>query len=196
MVLKGYPNVHFIAPQERKNLLSACRRGDRRGQELLYRKSFPFLLPIVQRYIRDRQEAVGVLNQAMFRVFQSLPDYQEQERFEGWMATIVRRTALNFIRDEGRARRRFQPEDYSLPGSVANAGLENLAAEDIMKLLETLPDYLRVVFSLYVFDDYTHPEIARELDITAVASRWRLAKARELLRDAYLSTHEINKQRS
>lgn len=188
--------MQFITPRERNTLLAACRRGDRRGQEMLYRKSFPFLLPLVQRYLRDRAEAVSVLNQAMLKIFQSLPDYREQERLEGWMATIVRRTVLNFIRDEGRARRRFHPEAYPAPASVANTGLENLAAEDILKLLETLPDYLRVVFSLYVFDDYSHPEIARELDITAVASRWRLAKARELLRDAYLSTHEINQQRS
>jgi RNA polymerase sigma factor (sigma-70 family) len=188
--------MQFISPQERKTLLAACRRGDRRGQETLYRKSFPYLLPIVQRYLRDQAEAVSVLNQAMLRIFQSLPDYREQEQFEGWLATIVRRAALNFIRDEGRARRRFHPEEYPAPVSVGNTGLANLAAEDIMKLLETLPDYLRIVFSLYVFDDYSHPEIARELEITAVASRWRLSKARELLRDAYLSTHEINKQRS
>jgi RNA polymerase sigma-70 factor (ECF subfamily) len=150
------------------------------------------LLPITLRYLRNREEAVAVLNQGMMRVFQSLEQYREEDKLEAWMATIIRRTTLNFIRDEGRARRRFQPETYDPPVSVANTALGQLNAEDILKLLQALPDYLRVVFSLVVFDGYSHAEVAAELEITVAASRWRLAKARELLRDRYQSVNRIN----
>lgn len=128
----------------------------------------------------------------MLRIFQSLPDYREEEKLGGWLATIVRRTALNVIRDEGRAQRRFQPKEYDPPTSVANAALDQLNAEDILKLLHALPDYLRIVFSLAVFDGLPHAAIAAELDITVAASRWRLARARELLRDRYQSVNRIN----
>lgn len=180
-------------PDKSDPLLTACRRGDRRAQEAFYRQHFPRLLPICQRYLRNREEAVGVLNHAMLRIFQSLEnDYQEVQKLEAWLATIVRRTALNFIRDEGRARRRFQPEHYDPPASVANAALGQLNASDILKLLHALPDHLRVVFSLSVLDGLAHDEIATELEITVAASRWRLAKARELLRGHYQSFNHIN----
>ncbi len=178
------------------NLLTACRAGERRAQEAFYRRFFPQLLPITLRYLRNRPEAVSVLNQAMLRIFQSLADYREEDKLEAWLATIVRRTTLNFIRDEGRARRRFQPEAYDPPVSVANGALGQLQAEDILKLLHALPDYLRIVFSLAVFDGLRHAEIAAELDITVAASRWRLAKARELLQDRYQSVNRINESLS
>lgn len=183
----------YPADKSANHLLPACRRGDRRAQESFYRHYFPRLLPICMRYLRNREEAVGVLNQAMLRIFQSLGDYREEQKLEGWLATIVQRTTLNFIRDEGRARRRFQPENYDPPASVANAAPGQLNAEDILKLLQALPDYLRVVFSLSVIDGLPHDEIAAELEITVAASRWRLAKARKLLRGHYQSVNRINK---
>jgi RNA polymerase sigma factor (sigma-70 family) len=173
-------------------LLAACKAGDRRAQETFYRSYFPKLLPIPLRYLRNREEAVAVLNQGMLKIFQALTDYQEEDKLEAWLATIVRRTTLNFIRDEGRAQRRFLPETYDPPVSVDNTALGQLNAEDILKLLRALPDYLRVVFSLVVFDGYSHAEVADELEITVPASRWRLAKARELLRDRYQSVNRIN----
>ncbi len=185
-----------IAPDKLAPLLDACKLGDRRAQETFYRAFFPGLLPIGQRYLRNREEAVAVVNQAMLRIFQSLPDYRGEGSFEGWLATITRRTALNFIRDEGRARRRFQPEAYDPPVSVANTAPGKMNAEDIMKLLHALPDFLRVVFSLAVFDGLSHAEIARELEITVTASRWRLSKARELLRSHYQTVNRINKSQS
>ena len=182
--------------QYKSDLLAACRAGDRRAQEAFYREHFPHLLPICLRYLRHRTEAVAVLNQAMLRIFQSLADYREEDKLGAWLATITRRTVLNFIRDEGRARRRFQPEDYDPPVSVTNQALDRLAAEDILKLLHALPDYLRVVFSLAVIDGLPHAEIAAELEITVAASRWRLGKARELLRRHYQTAHRINESLS
>lgn len=180
------------APDKLDLLLTACQRGDRRAQETFYRRFFPKLLPIGLRYLRNREEAVAVVNQALLRIFQSLEDYRAEGSFEGWLGTITRRTVLNFIRDEGRARRRFQPEAYDPPVSVANAAPGTLNAEDILKLLHALPDYLRVVFSLAVFDGLSHKEIAAELEINVTASRWRLKKARELLRGHYQTVNRIN----
>lgn len=177
-------------------LIAACKAGDRRAQEIFYRCYFPKLLPITLRYLRNKEEAVAVLNQGMMRIFQSLEDYREEDKLEAWLATIVRRTTLNFIRDEGRARRRFQPESYDPPVSVANTALGQLNAEDILKLLHALPDFLRIVFCLVVFDGYSHAEVAAELDVTIQASRWRLSKARELLRDRYQSVNRINESLS
>jgi len=173
-------------------LIAACKAGDRRAQEAFYKHFFPRLLPVTLRLLRNREEAVAVLNQGMLKIFRALEEYREEEKLEAWLVTIVRRTTLNFIRDEGRARRRFKPEAYDPPASVANGALDRLQAEDIMKLLHALPDYLRIVFSLSVFDCLAHKEIATELDITVAASRWRLAKARELLRDHYTSVNRIN----
>ncbi len=172
------------------SLIPACRRGELRAQEAFYRRSFPRLLPICLRYLGSREEAVRVTNAAMLVVFQSLDRYEETGNLDGWLTTITRRTVLTHIRDESRAQRRFLDRAFVWPATVPNDALDRLAVEDILQLLHRLPDHLRVVFSLVVFDGHTHAEVADELEIAETASRWRLRKARQLLQRTYLATHQ------
>ncbi|MCB0614501.1 MAG: sigma-70 family RNA polymerase sigma factor, partial [Phaeodactylibacter sp.] len=58
------------------------------------------------------------------------------------------------------------------------------------------PDYLQAVFSLYVIDGYKHDEISAMIGITVSASKWRLAKARELLQVALEPYYNNNKGQS
>ncbi|PPK88599.1 RNA polymerase RpoE-like sigma-24 subunit [Neolewinella xylanilytica] len=171
------------------DLIDACLRGERRAQEQFYRSHFPKLLPICLRYLGNREESVEVLNQAMLKIFQSLDGYRGDGSFEGWLATIVRNHALSFLREQARAQRKLVDKTFVWPPSVPNRALDQLAVEDILKLLERLPDHLRVVFSLVVFDGYTHAEVAAELEITETASRWRLMKSRDHLQRGYRATH-------
>ena len=180
------PHAHLLP------LIDACRRGDGRAQEEFYRLAFPRLLPICLRYLGSREEAVQVLNSAMLSVFHSLDQYEETGNLDGWLATITRRTVLTHIRNESRAQRRFLDKAFVWPATVPNDALDRLAVEDILKLLHRLPDHLRVVFSLVVFDGYTHAEAAAELAIAETASRWRLKRARELLQGFYQAANATN----
>ncbi|MGB3800569.1 MAG: RNA polymerase sigma factor [Lewinella sp.] len=166
-------------------LIKACLRGERRAQEQFYRSYFPKLLPICLRYLGDRDESVGVLNRAMLKIFGALDDYRGEGAFEAWLATIVRNQALSHLRDQAREQRKVVDKNFVWPVSVPNRALDQLAVEDIIKLLDRLPDHLRIVFSLVVFDGYSHAEVATELNITETASRWRLMKSRETLQGYY-----------
>ncbi len=55
---------------------------------------------------------------------------------------------------------------------------EQLAADEIMQLVQKLPPAYRTVFSLYVVEGYKHDEIAEMLGINPGTSRSNLAKAR------------------
>lgn len=56
--------------------------------------------------------------------------------------------------------------------------VEQLAADEIMELVQQLPPAYRTVFSLYVVEGYSHNEIAELLEINPGTSRSNLAKAR------------------
>lgn len=176
-------------PPEKSAFLLACRRGDRRAQEAFYRAYFPLLFPVVQRYLGERSEARSVLNAAMLKILHRLEDYRGEGPFEAWMTTIVRNEALTHLRNQAREQRKVVDRQFTWPVSVPNKALDQLAVEDILKLLHRLPDHLRIVFSLVVFDAYSHAEVAKELAITETASRWRLKKARDLLKNHYEAVH-------
>jgi RNA polymerase sigma-70 factor (ECF subfamily) len=51
-----------------------------------------------------------------------------------------------------------------------------------MALIQSLPQGYRLVFNMYVFEDYSHKEIAAELKISENTSKTQLLKARRMLR--------------
>lgn len=59
----------------------------------------------------------------------------------------------------------------------------NYSIDDLLLLLQQLPDKYRLVFNLYVLDGYTHQDIAEMLKISAGTSKSNLHRARQLLKD-------------
>jgi RNA polymerase sigma factor (sigma-70 family) len=171
------PSCHDSTDAE---LRQACLRGDRRAQQALYQRYYGRLLGIPMRYTGKREEAQALLNQAFLQIFQSLDAYQEQGSFLGWLSTITFRVTIDHVRQQQRHRERYVLETAEEP-AVYNQAEASLQAEDIFRQIQQLPDYLRVAFSLYVIDGYKHEEIAAMLGIPANTSKWRVAKARQLL---------------
>jgi len=165
-----------------EELRQGCLAGNRRAQHTLYQRYYGKLLGIPMRYTRNREEANALLNQAFIQIFKSLSSYKEQDSFTGWLSTITFRTTIDYLRFENRYRERIEmktPEN----SAVSNNTIESeLAAEEIFKHIQNLPDHLKAVFSLYAIDGYKHNEIAKVLGITVGNSKWRLSKAREMLR--------------
>jgi len=54
--------------------------------------------------------------------------------------------------------------------------------EKLLELIQSLPEGYRMVFNLYVFEDYSHKEIASSLNITENTSKTQLMKARRHLK--------------
>ncbi len=50
-----------------------------------------------------------------------------------------------------------------------------------MKVVNTLPDGYRIVFLMYVVEEFSHKEIAEKLRISISTSKSQLFKARNLL---------------
>ena len=60
----------------------------------------------------------------------------------------------------------------------------SLLEQELLELIDRLPDVRRSVFYLYCMDGYSHKEIADLLGITASCSSSILAKARKQLKKA------------
>jgi RNA polymerase sigma-70 factor (ECF subfamily) len=67
-------------------------------------------------------------------------------------------------------------------GSDTSSLPEQLEPEAVIRLIGDLPDGYRTVLNLYVFENYSHKEIATELGISENTSKSQLSKARALLR--------------
>ena len=70
--------------------------------------------------------------------------------------------------------------DYSTNEETA---VSKLSADDLMHLIQSLPDGLRAVFNLFAIEGYSHKEIAGMLQIEESTSRSQYMRARRWLQN-------------
>jgi RNA polymerase sigma factor (sigma-70 family) len=161
-------------------LLRGCSEEHPLAQKYLYQRYFGRLLTVTYRYANDRQEAVGILNQAFLKIFQSIHRYQPSGTLYSWMRTIVFRTALNHIRSQ-MVFENIETLD-NLPPLSIEADFNGFDTEYLLNAIQKLPMASRTVFSLYEIDGYQHAEIAQILNISIGTSKWHLSEAKSKLR--------------
>lgn len=176
-----------------QELIKACIRQDRRGQQLLYQRYYGRLLGICMRYTGHKEEATDVLNRAFFKIFQKLVKYESKGSLGGWMAKIVFHTAIDYVRSQAKYR---EVMDYNSEKEmeINPSVIDQLYAEDLYKAIQQLPIHARTVFSLYVVDGYKHREIGELLKISEQTSKYHLAAARKTLQQK-LSKYNPNRIR-
>jgi RNA polymerase sigma-70 factor (ECF subfamily) len=104
--------------------------------------------------------------------------------FEGWMRQIVVNTCLSQIRSS-KDKGVMLPPSGAVPDSstyAMNDALSRMGLQELMRLIQSLPVNSRTVFNLYVFEGYSHKEIAGQLGISEGTSHWHLSSARQWLR--------------
>ena len=160
--------------------------------ETLYDRYAPSLLAVCLRYVGNRQDAEDVLHDSFIKIIRKIATFRKRETgsLGGWMRTIVVNTALNFLRDRQKATNTVPSEYLSdapdaveeEEGSGTSGKFPPVPQEKVMELICGLPEGYRTVFNLYVFEDFSHKEIAAMLSVTENTSKSQLSKARAMLR--------------
>ncbi len=164
-------------------LADRCARSDRSAQAALFHHFQSDFLKVCLRYASDEQDANSMLSDAFFKIFTRIETYKREGSFEGWMLRIVVNTCLSHVRSAASKRsdlvEDFAPYDSRM--ATANQAISSLGIKEIAGLIRRLPPMSRAVFNLYVFDGYSHKEIAAELKMSEGTSHWHLSKARQWL---------------
>ena len=161
------------------DIISKCKSNDRRAQNELFARYAPTMLSICKRYLTDHSRAEDALIKGFKKVFDHLKNYSGEGSFEGWIKRIMVNECLMIIRKDKKHQHLISIESKSY-GSVAIN--DRLEYEDILKLLEGLPQGYRTIFNLYAIEGYKHREIAELLGISINTSKSQLILARKKLR--------------
>jgi len=167
---------------EIKNIINGCLKGNRRDQELLYRRHAAKLFAVCLQYSGNDEEARDILQEGFIKIFENLVNYKHEGSFEGWMRRIMVNTALEKYRSKHNLYRVDDidqiPEPDATPDNEDYAGLE---ASDLMDIIRELPPKYRMVFNLYAIEGYTHKEISSIVNISEGTSKSNLSRARVIL---------------
>jgi RNA polymerase sigma-70 factor (ECF subfamily) len=176
-------------------LVHATRRGDASAFEKLVNKYDRKLLRIAQGVTHNREEAEDAVQEAFFKAYQKLDQFQEHAKFSTWLIRIVLNEAFLKLRKRRMAREEslevdFQSDTDIRPMDVADWSpnpqeLYSAAEfrEILMKCLLGLQPALRIVFILRDIEELSIVETGAALGLSAVAVKARLFRARLQLRE-------------
>ena len=83
-----------------KNIISGCLKGNRKDQEILYRRHAAKLYAACLQYTGNDDEAQDILQEGFIKIFENLGNYKYEGSFEGWMRRIMVNTALEKFRSK------------------------------------------------------------------------------------------------
>lgn len=175
-------------------LIQGCIRKDRDSQRLLYQHYYSYALSVCARYSRNSEEAKEVVNDGFMKVFSKVDQYNPEMSFKGWLRKIMINSAIDQYRKELKFQHHSSVEkviEFTSPRI-----LSDLSHEDLIGLIQKLSPAYRTVFSLYVIDGYTHPEISKMLKISEGTSKSNLLKARENLRSMLETLNRISYEKA
>ena len=167
-----------------QEILEGCKSGKRNAFDLLYKKYAPTMLGICMRYCNRREEAEDILHEGFIKVFSNIAKFRGDGSFEGWIKRIMINTSLSYYHANLKHHFKSGIESVEdMPGEMEDDGVYSNAPSrsELLTLIQELPDGYRFVFNMYVFENFSHKEIAAELGISVNTSKSQLAKARKQL---------------
>lgn len=175
--------MHQYSEQE---IIDGCRKNKRLFQELLYKGYYSLFMKICARYAMNMEDAEQLANDGFLRIFKHIGGYKHNGSFEGWMKRIVINNCLDYLKSRQlKDARQLAPATTTNYENTCNTydaeALQRLAFKDLLNIIQTLPTVSKTVFNLYVFDGYSHKEIATIMSITEGTSSWHVHHARHLL---------------
>jgi RNA polymerase sigma factor (sigma-70 family) len=168
-----------------EELIQNCKKGDIIFQEKLYKQFYGYAMGIGLRYIFNREDALEVVNDSFIKVFNNIRSFKQDQAFKPWLRRIIVNTAIDRRRKDLKYLQNVDLDQAENTDTQAHI-VERLTAQDILKLLDQLPEIQRIVFNLYEIDGYSHEEIGRSLNIPASSSRTYLSRAKEKLKKALM----------
>jgi RNA polymerase sigma factor (sigma-70 family) len=182
---------------EIKDIINGCLKGNRRDQELLYRRHAAKLYAVCLQYSGNDEEARDILQEGFIKIFENLVHYKHEGSFEGWVRRITVNTALEKYRSKHLLHRVDDidkiPEPDAEPDNEDYAGLQ---AVDLMGIIRELPPKYRMVFNLFAIEGYSHKEISKMMNISEGTSKSNLSRARVILQRRVGSFTGLRKQLS
>lgn len=167
--------------------IRACSLNNRESQKKIYSSFYGYAMAICDRYASNQEDAVEIINDGFLKIFREIPNYQPAysdvvSSFKGWLRKIMIYTAIDHFRKYHKHQMVTDLDNvvYQVPAKTIDA-LDRISHEEIIRSVQQLSPGYRAVFNLFVIDDLSHEEIAKQLGISVGTSKSNLAKARKQL---------------
>lgn len=176
-------DADYLPDPDESALAAACCRGDRGAQRRLWERYKNRMYGVCLRFAATAQDAEDVLQEGFIQVFRDICQYRGEGSLEGWVRRIMVRTALQHLQKQETTLELIDLDvlEHLLLDEIKPGKIDEEPGR-LVQILQKLPPGFRAVLNLYVIEERSHEEIARELGISVGTSKSQLNRAKTFFR--------------
>ena len=160
-------------------LLRKIAEGDQGAFMELYERYADRLFLFCHRMMGDRDKAKDAVQNALIKIYERAGQYQEDTNPSAWIFRIARNVCIDMIRAE---KEYDQIDEEILPAQEPQT--RDVALQDMLTSeIEALPTIYREAVVLRDVQGHSYKEIAEIVDAPLSTVKFRIFKARDILRD-------------
>jgi len=170
--------------QTEQELLEQVKDGEPRARHELYSRYAAMSMAVAMRYVADSNVARDVLQDSFLKVFTCIGgfEYRGEGTLKAWVMRIVANVSLDYLRSQSRSLFTDKvPEDLPDDTSDEEPDIGLLPPGVLQQMVKQLPPGYRAVLNLFVFEQQSHREIARQLGISENSSATQFLRAKRQL---------------
>ncbi len=162
-----------------QKLLVDCRKMHRDAQRQVYELLAPKLYQTCKRYLKKEEEIEEAMADAFYTIFTKMDQLKELLAFEAWARKIAVNQCLHTLKKK--VNFNIYLDDMTTMPPLESAQDTFLEEEDLLQLLEQIPEGCKAIFNLFAIEGYSHKEIAQTLGISEGTSKSQLNVSRTKL---------------
>ena len=193
MAEKTSSQEHALSePELDQELVRRVQRGDSAAFDVLVRKYQHRIIGLIGRYIPDWSECQDVAQDTFIRAYRAMANFRGDAQFYTWLHRIAVNTAKNHLV----AQNRRPPTDDIEVGDAEQFDtgirlrdtdtperelMRQQVEQTVMRVVEGLPEDLRVAITLREVDGLSYDEIAQRMGCPIGTVRSRIFRARDAI---------------
>lgn len=159
----------------------------------IYKEHSKKMFWVCKRYVNDASLAEDLMHEGFIAAMQKQHTFSGFGSFEGWLRTIMVNTSLMYLRknkstlfvsdieisDTTTAITDMNPTT-DIKSKIINT---DFTQQELLDVVEAIPEHHKVVFNMFVIDNFSHNEISKTLNITTNTSKSHLFRARKKIQE-------------
>jgi RNA polymerase sigma-70 factor (ECF subfamily) len=165
-------------------LIEDCKKGKQAAYNQVYQQCARGVYNAIWRIVRNTEEAEDILQDTFISAFISIQNFRGDASLYGWIKRIGVNKSLNAVKKN---KIELVIDEQLLEVSPADEEKDweetTLEVDEIKNKLNELPEGFRLVLTLYLFEDYSHKEIAESLGISESTSKTQYLRGKKKLKE-------------
>jgi RNA polymerase sigma-70 factor (ECF subfamily) len=166
-------------------LIKEHLQGSSTSMSQLWMRYDSLVYGLAHSMVHRRDVAEDIRQEVFLKAYTQLPQLQEHTRFASWLKSITYNACKEWLRRQRPVVPLESLADMEHPAASVEADVERCELRTLLRqMIDKLPEEYRTVIELHYFEGQRVAQIADFLELPETTVKWRIHKAREILKRA------------